>query len=185
MVDAVSWKAAIHDLYGSGWTFARVGSRERDDWRQDVAAVMALKTADPRGWHTINYAPEVNDDRSGTGSPFMPWSPESLGESLYGISRESAIQLLVALKGEWFQAAGIPEFENRKDGLFRSSREIISRFSSDAIFFTNASDAYENRDADLMNPDTEWSCLSVYTTDCGLVAVSDTEVGVFWAFRED
>ena len=91
----------------------------------------------------------------------------------------------MALKGEFFQAAGIPDFETRKEGLFKSSEEILSRFDSNSLFFTNAADARENRDADLLNPDTEWSCLSVYTTDCGVVVVSDTEVAAFWAFWED
>jgi hypothetical protein len=42
-----------------------------------------------------------------------------------------------------------------------------------------------NPDADLLNPDAEWNCLSNFTTDCGLIVVSDSEVGVFWAFDED
>ncbi|MEU6462169.1 hypothetical protein [Streptomyces sp. NPDC046976] len=175
----------MFDLYGGGWTFAWVGPRQHEDWRRDVAAVMALKVTDPRRWKSVNYAPEINENRSGTGSPFMPWSPEQLGESLYEIGRRSAAQLLVALKGEFFQAAGIRDFESRKESLFKSSEEILSRFDPDSLFFTNASEAYGNRDADLLNPDTEWSCLSVYTTDCGLVVVSDAEVGVFWAFFED
>ncbi|WP_158771667.1 hypothetical protein [Streptomyces sp. NRRL S-340] len=185
LVDSASWKSSVLELYGGGWTFAAVGPREHEDWRRDTAAVMALKTTDPRKWLSINYAPEVGENRSGTGSPFMPWSPEQIGESLYEISAGSAAQLLVALKGEFYQAAGIPDFERHKDSLFASSRNILARFPSDTVFLTNAADAYENRDADLLNPDTEWSCLSVYTTDCGLVAVSDTEVGVFWAFWED
>jgi hypothetical protein len=185
VVDGVSWEAAVLDLYGGGWTFVRVGPRQHEEWQRDTAAVMALKVADPRGWKSVNYAPEINEDRSGTGSPFIPCSAEQLGESLYEISRKSAAQLLVALKGEFYQAASIPDFESRKEALFRSSEEILSRFDSDSLFFTNAADAYENRDADLLNPDTEWSCLSVHTTDCGVVAVSDTEVAVFWAFWED
>ncbi|MEV5429769.1 hypothetical protein [Streptomyces sp. NPDC052701] len=184
-VDAASWKAAVLDLFGGGWTFARVGPRRHADWRRDAAAVMALEATDPRRWLSINYAPEVGEDRSGTGSPFMPWSLDELGNCLYEIRRRPAGQLLVALKGDSYQAAGIPDFAKRKDGLFTSSRTVLSRFGPDGRFFTNASDARENPDADLLNPDTAWECLSVYTTDCGLVAVSDTEVGVFWAFWED
>ncbi|AKJ12824.1 hypothetical protein ABB07_23145 [Streptomyces incarnatus] len=115
----------------------------------------------------------------------MPWSPEQIQESLYEIGGESATQLLVALQGDFYQAAGIKDFENRKEQLFKDSRTVLARFGANSTFFTNAADAYENPTVDLLNPDTEWSCLSVYTTDCGLVAVSDTEVGVFWAFWED
>ncbi|MFV0135891.1 hypothetical protein ACLGIH_22195 [Streptomyces sp. HMX87] len=184
-VGAASWKSAVLDLFGGGWTFVSVGPRSHTDWRRDTAAVMALKTTDPRRWMSINFAPEVGEDRSGTGSPFMPWSLDVLGNSLYEVRRRPAGQLLVALGGEWYQAANRPGYEQHKDGLFSSSREILSRFGPDARFFTNAGDARENPDADLLNPDTQWECLAVYTTDCGLVAVSEEEVGVFWAFFED
>ncbi|MFD4262513.1 hypothetical protein ACFWR9_34050 [Streptomyces sp. NPDC058534] len=184
-VQADSWKSAVSDLFGGGWTFAQVGPRCHDDWRRDVAAVMALKTTDPRGWSSVNYAPEVGENRSGTNSPFFPWPSEEIDRSLHEIGMRSAGQLLVALQGDSYQAANIPDFDQQRDRLCRSSRVILSRFSTHSRFFTNAADAHRNPDADLLNPDTEWDCLSVYTTDCGLVAVSDTEIGVFWAFWED
>ncbi len=185
VADAAAWKSAVLNLFGGGWTFVRVGPREHGDWCRDARAVITLKTTDPRGWHAVNYAPEDPGNRSGIGSPFFPWSPEQIHASLYEIGRESATQLLVALKGEWYQAAGIPEFNERREGLFASSREILSRFGPEARFFTNASEAQGNPDADLLNPDTQWECLSVFMADCGLIAVSDSEVGAFWAFWED
>ncbi|MET9775675.1 hypothetical protein ABZ023_15730 [Streptomyces sp. NPDC006367] len=184
-VDADSWKSALFDLFGGGWTFAQVGPRRHEDWRLDVTTIMSLKAADPRNWASLNYAPEVDENRSGTNSPFYPWSPEETGASLHEVKAESAGRLLVALKGEFYQAHNIPNFEQRKEILFRSSRTILSRFGPDSQFFTNAAEAHRDPDADLLNPDTEWDCLSVYTTDCGLVAVSDSEIGVFWAFWED
>jgi hypothetical protein len=78
-----------------------------------------------------------------------------------------------------------PNFIDRRDGLFRSSREILSRSGPSAAFFTKRirrSGQSERRPAE---SDAQWECLSVYTTDCGFVVVSDTEVGVFWAFWED
>ncbi|MEU6100378.1 hypothetical protein [Streptomyces flaveolus] len=184
-VDGASWKAALLDLFGGGWTFAQVGPRRHEDWRRDAATVMALRSTDPRKWSSLNYAPEVNENRSGIGSPFMPWGPEQLGPFLYEVGREQAGRLLVALQGELYQASRIPDFERRKDSLFSASRLVLSRFAPDARFFTNASVARDDADADLLNPDTVWECLSVYTTDCGLIALSDTEIGVFWAFWED
>ncbi|MFG3548098.1 hypothetical protein [Streptomyces sp. NPDC047725] len=185
VVDADSWKSALLDLFGGGWAFAQVGPRRHDDWRRDVTAVMALKAVDPRRWASLNYAPEVDENRSGTNSPFFPRSPEETGASLHEVGLESAGRLLVALKGEFYQAYNIPNFEQRKKGLFWSSRTILSRFGVNSRFFTNAAEARRDPHADLLNPDTEWDCLSVYTTDCGLVAVSDSEIGVFWAFWED
>lgn len=185
VTNAHSWSSALRDLFDGGWTFAQVGPRCHDDWRYDLTTVMALKATDPRHWASLNYAPEIGENRSGTGSPFFPWSPEEAGKSLHEIGADSAIRLLVALKGEFYQAASIPDFENRKEFLLDSSRTILSRFDAGSRFFTNATEAHRNPDADLLNPDTEWDCLSVYTTDCGLVAVSDAEIGVFWAFWED
>lgn len=185
VADAVPWKAAVTDLFGGGWTFAWVGPREHDDWRRGAVSVMSLKAVDPRGWNSVNHAPEVAEDRSGTRAPFIAWSPEQLKASLYEISPASATQFLTALKGEWHQAASIPNFKDRWGSLFSSSRKILSRFGPSATFFTNASDAWDNPNVDLRSPDAQWECLSVCTTDCGLVVVSDTEVGVFWAFWED
>ncbi|WP_225635095.1 hypothetical protein [Streptomyces solaniscabiei] len=184
-VDGASWRAALLDLFGGGWTFAQVGPRRHEDWRRDAATVMALRSTDPRKWSSLNYAPEIDENRSGIGSPFMPWSPEQLGECLYEVGREPAGHLLVALRGDQYQAAGIPDFERRRDSLSRSSRRVLSRFGPEARFFTNASVARDNPSADLLNPDAMWECLSVHTTDCGLIALSDTEIGVFWAFWED
>ncbi|MFI9343265.1 hypothetical protein ACIG0D_18645 [Streptomyces sp. NPDC052773] len=185
MLDSASWKSALLDVLGSGWTFARVGPRRHEDWRRDVVAVMTLRAEDPRRWHGFDYAPEVGEDRSGIGAPFVRWPLDQLGACLYEVRRASAEQMLVALQGELYQASRIPDFDRRRDGLFRSARQVLSRFGPRARYFTNASEARGHPDACLLDADTAWECLSVFTTDCGLVAVSDTEVGVFWAFWED
>jgi hypothetical protein len=185
VLDAGIWKAAVLDVLGGGWTFARVGPRQHEDWRRDALAVMTLRAEDPRRWHALNHAPDVGEDRSGIGAPFMGWSPDQLGGSLYEVREASARQLLAVLQGEHYQAAGIPDFDSRGEGLLRSARQVLSRFGPRARYFTNVSEARGNPDVDLLDADTEWECLAVYTTDCGLVAVSDTEVGVFWAFWED
>ncbi|MFI0086120.1 hypothetical protein [Streptomyces bobili] len=78
-----------------------MGPREQEDWRRDAASVMALKAIDPRGWNSVDHAPEVADGCSGTGGPFMAWKPEHFNSSLHGIRSASATQLLIALKGEW------------------------------------------------------------------------------------
>ena len=109
----------------------------------------------------------------------------ALTNRTFPVGRESATQLLVALQGEFYQSANIPDFAMRKDRLFECAGEILSRFGDNADHYTNAVEARDDPNADLTNPDTEWNCLSEFTTDCGLVVVSDSEVGVFWAFFED
>lgn len=82
----------------------------------------------------------------------MAWKPEQLNSGLYEICSASATQLLIALKGEWYQAANIPNLIDRRDGLLRSYREFLSQFGPSAAFFTKASDAQDNPNADLLNP---------------------------------
>ncbi|MFD7230824.1 hypothetical protein [Streptomyces sp. NPDC059881] len=174
------------ELFGGGWTFAAVGPRANEDWRLDASAVMRLRAKDPRGWKAVNFAPERSTSGlSSTLEPFLPYAADELGAALFEITSESAAQLLVALRGEWFQAANIPEFENSKEGLFRAAREILARFGPEPACWTNRSAARGRPDADLLNAEAEFECLTGYTTDCGLVVASESEIGVFWAFFED
>lgn len=184
VLDSGRWKSAVTGLFRGAWPFVQVGPRAHDDWRRDVVKVMALEASDPRWWFSLNYAPEVAGVRNGV-SPFTPWNHVEIGKALFEVGRPSAVQLLVALQGDGYRADGIIDFESHRDQFFEFSRTILSRFGSTARFFANAAAARGNPNADLLNPDTEWECLSVYTTDCGLVAVSEDEVGVFWAFWED
>ncbi|MEV5316115.1 hypothetical protein AB0K92_00310 [Streptomyces sp. NPDC052687] len=186
MVDAESWEASVGELFGGGWTFAAVGPRTHEDWRLDASAVMRLRTRDPRGWKGVNFAPESSaSGLASTSEPFLPYSADELGAALFEITPVSAAQLLVALKGEWFQAANIPDFENREEGLFRAAGEILARFGPEPHCWTNRSAARRRPDVDLLNAEAEFECLTGYTTDCGLVVASESEIGVFWAFFED
>ncbi|WP_427921364.1 hypothetical protein [Streptomyces sp. cg40] len=186
MTDSASWEAALLELFGGGWTFAAAGPRKNDDWRRDVLSVMALKVNDPRKWRSINLAPQGPGGEAGPDEPFLvDWSLDEFESLLYTVGELSASQLLIALQGEHYQACNIPDFENRRERLFAYSEEILSRFGPEATYYTNVAQARENPNADLLNPDSEWNCLSNFTTDCGVIVVSGSEVGVFWAFFED
>ncbi|MFJ9893978.1 hypothetical protein ACIQPR_11675 [Streptomyces sp. NPDC091280] len=185
MIDSTSWKSALLELLGGAFTFAAAGPRDHEDWRRDVQAVMSLKVTDPRKWGSLNCPPPTSGSRNTEVKPFADLRLDEFDTLLYAVGNKSATQLLVALQGQHYQAANIPDFENRKDRLFGCAEEILSRFGQEAAYYTNAADARTDPAADLLNPDTEWNCFSDFTTDCGLVVVSDSEVGVFWAFDED
>ncbi|MFJ4802802.1 hypothetical protein [Streptomyces murinus] len=185
MLDSAVWQADLLELFGGTFAFAAVGPRTQDDWRRDVQAVMMLKAKDPRGWNALIVPPPSSATAMTDEKPFADLRLEEFDRLLYPVEKHSATQLLVALQGEFYQSANIPDFAHREERLIACADEILSRFGRDARCYTNAAEARDNPNADLMNPETEWNCLSEFTTDCGLVVVSDAEVGVFWAFFED
>ncbi|WP_440557357.1 hypothetical protein ACSP97_11390 [Streptomyces sp. SCPE 10] len=185
MLDSASWQAGLLELFGGTFAFAAAGPRAHEDWRRDVQAVMTLGVEDPRTWNTLVSTPPTSGAARAEEKPFADLRLDEFDRLLHPVGRESATQLLVALQGEFYQSANIPDFAMRKDRLFECAGEILSRFGDKADHYTNAVEARDDPNADLTNPDTEWNCLSEFTTDCGLVVVSDSEVGVFWAFSED
>ncbi|MEV7749104.1 hypothetical protein [Streptomyces griseofuscus] len=185
MLDSASWQAGLLELFGGAFAFAAVGPRTQDDWRRDVQAVMMRKAKDPRDWSALIVPPPSSASAETDEKPFADLRLEEFDRLLYPVGRESATQLLVALQGEFYQSINIPNFANREKQLIVCAKRILSRFGLDARFYTNAAEARDDPNVDLVNPDTEWNCLSEFTTDCGLVVVSDSEVGVFWAFSED
>ncbi|MDI3417935.1 hypothetical protein [Streptomyces luteolus] len=178
------WEDAILALFG-GLAFAAVGAREHEDWRRDAVDVMRVRSADPRGWKSINSAPD--GDVWTVCGPEMPFLPPSLEDfdSVFPVSSRSAAQILVTLQGESFYEGNIPHFDDRKEELLEHAAVILERFGQGAACYTNAGAARENPDADMFAREGEYECFTDYTMDCGVIAVSDSEVGVFWAFMID
>jgi len=184
-MDSTSWKEALLELFGGAFTFAAAGPRNHDDWRRDVQAVMTLKVADPRKWWSLNCPPQASGIEKTEEKPFADLHFDEFDSLLYRVGKQSASQLLLALQGQHYQSANVPDFESRKERLVECTDKLLSRFGPEAVYYTNAAEARNDPNADLLNPDTEWNCLSEFTTDCGLIVVADSEVGVFWAFDED
>lgn len=184
VIDSTSWTSALSELFGSAWIFAKAGPRRDADWRRDVQAVMGLRTDDPRGWSGLVFTPAEGGGLDDSG-PFADLRLDEFDALLHVVDHRSAVRLLVALQGQYYQASNIPDFESRRARLFDRAETLVSRFGPHAIFRTNVAAARNGENADLLNPDAEWNCISRFTTDCGIVVVSDDEVGVFWAFDED
>ncbi|MEU6771104.1 hypothetical protein [Streptomyces sp. NPDC046759] len=185
MIDSTSWQSALLELFGGAFSFAAAGPRRHEDWRRDVQAVMTLKVSDPRKWECLNCPPPSSAVEKTEEKPFADLRVDEFDSLLYRVGKRSATQLLVALQGLHYQATNIPDFESRKERLFDCAELILSRFGQEATYYTNAAEARDNSDPNLLNPDTEWNRLSDFTTDCGLIVVAASEVGVFWAFDED
>ncbi|MFD6111462.1 hypothetical protein ACFWG0_15295 [Streptomyces yangpuensis] len=182
-IDATSWSRSLQTLFGEDM-FAAVGARQRDDWRLDALDVMQLRTDDPRGWSTASAAPGGGDRGAGPGGPFSAVTPGDFSAA-FPVSRRGAEQILVTLQSEWFQTEDIPDFDAREAELTSYARTILERFGEDALFFTNAATARENPHADMFRREGSYEGFTGHVMDCGVIAVSATEVGIFWGFTID
>ncbi|MFJ1564004.1 hypothetical protein ACIOG8_07200 [Streptomyces erythrochromogenes] len=182
-IDATSWSRSLSALFGEGM-FAAVGERRRDDWRMDALDVMQLGTDDPRGWSKAARAPGGDDYATGPDSPFSAVTPGDFSRA-FPVPRRGAAHILVTLQDEWFQAEGIPDFDAREAELTSHARTILDRFGEDGLFLTNAATARENPHADMFRREGAYEGFTGHVMDCGVIAVSATEVGVFWGFVID
>lgn len=179
-----SWDQAVRSIFCE-LSFAAVGARKNDDWRRDVISIMELKSKDPRGWLSINHAPGPSSHLEC--SPERPFLSRVVDDFdwVFDVSRRSAEQILVTLQGEWFTTSGIDDFDARKDSLLDDASVILGRFGESARYLTNMSAARDDPHADMFRHEGSYEGFTDYTVDCGVIAVSDTEVGVFWGFIID
>ncbi|MET9553361.1 hypothetical protein [Streptomyces sp. NPDC006645] len=181
--DEASWSRSLQNLFGEDM-FAAVGARVNDDWRLDALDVMQLKTVDPRGWLRLVKAEGGRDYGTGSENPFIAVTPADF-DSVFPVARTGAGQIMVTLLGEWFQVEDIPEFAAREAELTSHARVILERFGEDALFFTNATPARENPHADMFRREGAYEGFTGHVIDCGVIALSAAEVGIFWGFTID
>ncbi|MET9775678.1 hypothetical protein ABZ023_15745 [Streptomyces sp. NPDC006367] len=181
-IDRDSWNRSLRALFGEAM-FASTGARRHEDWRLDALDIMRLRTRDPRGWPVMTLSPGGSSYREVDG-PFLLVTAAHFDHVL-PVSRRGATEVLATLQGEWFRPDDIPDFAERKEELLSHAQRILSRFGENAACFTNAAAVKGDPDADMLNREGIHEGLTEYTADCGVIAVSDTEVGVFWAFWED
>lgn len=182
-MDDTSWSRSLRAVFGEGM-FAAVGPRRNEDWRPDALDVMRLRAKDPRAWAKLVRAPGGGVYGNGPENPFRAVTIADF-PAVFPVSRRGAEQILVTLQGEWFQVEDIPDFPARERELTLHARSLLSRFGEDALFFTNAAAAREDPDADMLGREGVYEGFTSHVMDCGVMAVSATEVGVFWGFTTD
>lgn len=182
-IDDVSWNRSLRAIFGEGM-FAAVGARRRDDWRLDALDVMRLRADDPRGWRSIAVAPAGSDGGAGSETPFDAVTSSDF-DAAFPVARSGAEQIMVTLQGEWFQTEDIQDFDAREAELISHARVILERFGADALFFTNAVTARTNPHADMFGREGAYEGFTNHVMDCGVIAVSAAEVGIFWSFTTD
>ncbi|SFF38189.1 hypothetical protein [Streptomyces mirabilis] len=193
-LDAETWAEAL-SMYERRYSYVLVGPREHQDWVRDAAAAMRREVTDPRSWRWLD-ADEGEEERlEDTFFPFVlpPSDPEGAAawrRGLRTVPRTSVERLLVVLSTTWLD---VPKerarnnFETRRPELERKARVVLSRFPEGTSFYTNAGYPGASTGSAVNAPDfyeaiTGCTPVSQYDWDLGLIAVTDTEIGLFWSF---
>ncbi|MEU2864649.1 hypothetical protein [Streptomyces mirabilis] len=192
--DARAWAEAL-SMYERRYSYVSVGPRAHQDWVRDVAAVMRREVTDPRSWRWLDVD-EGEEER--LEEPFFPFvlppsAPQGAAawrRGLWTVPRTSVERLLVMLSTTWLDVPrerARNDFETRRPELERKARVILSRFPEETSFHTNAGYPRARTDSRTDAPDfyeaiTGCTPFSQYDWDLGLIAVSATELGLFWSF---
>ncbi|WP_338896861.1 hypothetical protein WBG99_15420 [Streptomyces sp. TG1A-60] len=186
-VDQTTWKAAVRHLYRDAFAYIATGPRRHEDWTLDVLALMARAVPDPRGWARVDDAEEATERLENPLWPFAVHSPEYVASRLKEIDRDSAEDLLLALSEGGCTLSNLQYFDESEDELRALARTVLARFGNEATTtcHTNVSRTGSAPGTlDFTLESLAYSPMSVFTEDCGLVVVSDTEVGLFWNFND-
>ena len=186
-VNQMSWDAAVRHLYGESYAYVATGPRLHEDWVLDVLAVMARAVPDPRGWASVDndVVGQSPKHPNWPEYPFASHPPEYVAVRLQEIDRGSAENLLLALTEEGCTLSGLQYFDESLDELHAMARTILERYGDEATYHTNVSRTGSSPGTlDFTLETFGYRPLSVLTEDCGLVILSDTEVGLFWNFSD-
>ncbi|MFF1409548.1 hypothetical protein ACFVX6_07090 [Streptomyces sp. NPDC058289] len=182
--DQTSWDAAVRHLYRDAYAYVATGPRRHEDWTLDVLAVMA-RVPDPRGWARIDDGAPEPESSGRPVHPFAVHPPEYVAPRLQEIDRDSAENLLLALTEEGCTLSNLRYFDESPDELRAMARTILARYGDGATYHTNVSkQGSAPGTLDFTLDRLGYNPLSVYTEDCGLVIVSDAELGLFWTFAD-
>ncbi|CAL9387453.1 hypothetical protein SUDANB105_01188 [Streptomyces sp. enrichment culture] len=117
--------------------------------------------------------------------PFAAHTPEYVAPRLEEIDRDSAESLLLALTEGGCTLSSLQYFDESPDELRAMARTVLARYGTDATYRTNVTKTGSAPGTlDFTLESLGYSPMSVFTEDCGLVVVSDTEVGLFWNFND-
>jgi hypothetical protein len=184
-VDQTSWEAAVRHLFEDAYPFDATGPRRHEDWVLDVLALMARAVPDPRGWAGLDDPAQAPEREGNPTYPFAVHPPEYIAQRLTEIDRAGAENLLLALTEAGCTLDNLRYFDESEDELRAMARTILSRYGDKATYHTNVSKTGSAPGTlDFTLQSLGYNPLSVLMEDCGLVVVSDTEVGLFWTFSD-
>ncbi|WP_081241510.1 hypothetical protein [Streptomyces viridosporus] len=182
--DQTSWDAAVRHLYRDACAYIATGPRHQEDWTLDVLALMARAVPDPRGLGPRRRRGGGPERVGNPTWPFAAHSSEYVAPRLKEIDRDSAENLLLALTEGGCTLSNLQYFTESPDELRAMALTVLARYGDKATCRTNVRKTGSAPGTlDFTLESLEYSPMSVFTEDCGLV-VSDTEVGLFWNFND-
>ncbi|MFE5834814.1 hypothetical protein ACFQ67_32745 [Streptomyces sp. NPDC056488] len=183
-VDQASWDASVRHLYRDATVYIATGPRRHEDWVLDVLAVTA-RVPDPRGWAVVDDTARHPDREGFPTYPFAVHPPEYVARRLQEIDRDSAEDLLLALTETGCTLDNLRYFDETPDELRAMARTVLARYGDEATFHTNVSkQGSAPGNLDFTREGLGYKPLGIFMEDCGLVVVTDTEVGLFWSFAD-
>ncbi|MEW1698072.1 hypothetical protein [Streptomyces sp. NPDC091278] len=184
-VDQNSWDAAVRHLYRDAFAYIATGARRHEDWVLDALALMGRAVPDPRGWARVDDAAQAPERQVCPAYPFAVHPPEYVAPRLKEIDRDSAEDLLLALTETGCTLANLQYFDESPEQLREMARTVLARYGDTATYHTNVNKRGSAPGTlDFTRESLGYSPLGVLMEDCGLVIVSDTEVGLFWSFAD-
>ncbi|MEU1119676.1 MULTISPECIES: hypothetical protein [unclassified Streptomyces] len=185
-VDQASWEAALRHLFEDAYPYDATGPRCHEDWRLDVLALMARAVPDPRGWSGLDDPAQAPEGERNSTYPFAVHSPEYIAQRLYEIDRDSAEDLLLALTDDCCTLSNLRRFTEDEKELRVMVRTILARYGDEATYHTNVTRPGPVAGTlDFSTSHWGYNPFSdVYSEDCGLIVVSNTQVGMFWNFSD-
>jgi hypothetical protein len=185
-VDQTSWEAPECHLFEDAYPYDATGPRRHEDWVLDVLALMARAVPDPRGWTGLDDPAQAPEREGSPTYPFAVHPPEYIAQRLYEIDRASAENLLLALTDDCCTLSNLKRFTESEEELRAMARTILARYGDQATYHTNVSrPGPVPGTLDFTTSHWGYNPLSdVYSEDCGLIVVSETEVGMFWNFSD-
>jgi hypothetical protein len=149
---------------------------------------MARAVPDPRGWTGLDDTAQTPERETYPTYPFAVHPPEYIAARLHEIDRASAENLLLALTDDCCTLSNLKRFTESEEELRAMARTILARYGDEATYHTNVKKPGHVRGTlDFTSSSWAYSPLALtndYSEDCGLIVVSDTEVGMFWNFSD-
>lgn len=176
------WARSVESLRGRTPFFVHVRSREDSFWCEDVQNIIRGQGSNSEKWGVggdLRFP--LFPGYHFTAEPFNVFSSEELYASLSEVPPRVACDMLVLIA--LGSAGGRRRLQSytQLPNILAGADALLASFGSSVSFWTNADDA-EAVNETLDFKISELASFTPYPIDFGLVAVSDTDVGVFWTF---